>query len=127
MVTCAITHKLRASVNQSSTLSLDGNITSQDVQIVQLALNVAPTDCQAIVLSSVEYLAFVNALQNPSSGGGSGGTVQTPTPQNWLELGNMSIQDAQVISGFIGLLWAGVWGFKQVAKAFSISERNQDE
>jgi len=54
-------------------------------------------------------------------------TTETPTPQNWQELGNMSIADAQVISGYVGLLWAGVWGIKQVIKSLSISERNQDE
>lgn len=54
-------------------------------------------------------------------------TTETPTPQNWLELGNMSIADAQVISGYVGLLWAAVWGIKQVVKSLSISERNQDE
>ena len=57
----------------------------------------------------------------------AGGTSQTQVPQNWLELGNMSIADAQVISGYVGLLWAGVWGIKQVIKSLSIFERNQDE
>lgn len=72
-------------------------------------------------LAVVKSVYLLDAPPDTSSG------TQTPTPQNWQELGNMSIQDAQVISGYIGLLWAGVWGFKQVAKAFSISERNHDE
>lgn len=77
--------------------------------------------CAMLTLTGAEYQALLS-----NSGSGSG-TIQTPTPQNWLELGNMSIADAQVISGYVGLLWAVVWGIKQVVKSLSISERNQDE
>jgi hypothetical protein len=55
------------------------------------------------------------------------GTSQTPTPQNWLELGNMSVADAQSTSVYIGLLWAMVWGFKQVARSLINRERDVDE
>lgn len=76
------------------------------------------------------YVVGINAYlvaDSDTSGSGSSGTSQTQVAQNWQELGNMSIQDAQVISGYIGLLWAGVWGIKQIARSFNISERDQDE
>lgn len=58
---------------------------------------------------------------------GTPGTIQTPNYPAWNELGSLSIADAQVISGYVGLLWAGVWGIRQVIKSLSIFERNQDE
>lgn len=74
--------------------------------------------CAAVSISGAEYLALTEA---------STGTPQTPNYPAWNELGSLSIADAQVISGYVGLLWAGVWGIKQVIKSLSISERNQDE
>jgi len=74
--------------------------------------------CSFVSISGAEYLALKNV---------SGGTVQTPSYPAWNELGSLSIADAQVISGYVGLLWAGVWGLKQVIKSLSISERYQDE
>ena len=72
---------------------------------------------------TVGYVVGINAYLVADSSD----TSQTQVAQNWQELGNMSIQDAQVISGAIGLLWAGVWGFKQLARALTVSERDQDE
>jgi hypothetical protein len=77
--------------------------------------------CALLVLSGAEYSALL------ANSGSSSGTTQTPTPQGWQELMSLSIADAQVISGCIGLLWAGVWGIKQVIKSLSFTERNQDE
>jgi hypothetical protein len=77
--------------------------------------------CAMLTLTGAEYAAL---LANSSS---NSGTTQTPTPQGWQELMSLSIADAQVISGYIGLLWASVWGIKQVIKSLSFYERNQDE
>lgn len=55
------------------------------------------------------------------------GTAQTQVPQNWQELGNMSMADAQLISGYIALLWAGMWGAKQVIRALFTNEGVKDE
>lgn len=35
----------------------------------------------------------------------------------WCELGNMSMADAQVISAYVGLVWAIAFGFKALRKA----------
>jgi hypothetical protein len=77
--------------------------------------------CAMLTLTGAEYAALL------ANSGSSSGTTQTPTPQGWQELMSLSIADAQVISGYIGLLWAGVWGIKQVIKSLSFTERNQDE
>lgn len=97
------------------------DFTSSGVPAVALVVDPSVTDlasCVAVSISGAEYLALKNA---------GGGTVQTPSYPAWNELGSLSIADAQVISGYVGLLWAGVWGLKQVIKSLSISERNQDE
>lgn len=79
----------------------------------------APDGTQGIVIYKDVYLS-----DQPIS---AGSAVETPTPQNWLELGNMSMADAQLISGYIALLWAAMWGAKQIIRALFINERNQDE
>lgn len=101
--------------------SIGGGVSNtQATVLVPDKSGTAIADCEAVSISGADYAAL-------KAGAGSSGSVQTPTPQNWLELGNMSVADAQVISGYVGLLWAGVWGIKQVIKSLSISERNQDE
>lgn len=44
---------------------------------------------------------------------GSGGT------NAWCELGNISMQDAQVISSYVGLVWAIAFGFKALRNAIT--------
>jgi hypothetical protein len=78
--------------------------------------------CAFVVETGPEYAArLVRDAQTQSS------TTQTTSYPAWNELGSLSIADAQVISGYVGLLWAGVWGIKQIVKSVSIFERNQDE
>jgi len=77
------------------------------------------TACDFVLLTSAEYDQIFHAL--------SAGTSPTPNYPAWNELGSLSIADAQVITGYVALLWAGVWGIKQIIKSLSISERNQDE
>jgi hypothetical protein len=47
--------------------------------------------------------------------------VEDGASNAWRELGNMSIEDAQVIGVAVGLLWAGAWGFKAIRKAISLN------
>jgi hypothetical protein len=77
------------------------------------------TACDFVLLTPVEYDQIYHSVL--------AGTSATPTYPAWNELGSLSISDAQVISAYVGLLWAGVWGIKQLAKAFFSPERNQDE
>lgn len=44
----------------------------------------------------------------------------------WRELGNMSIENAQVIGTSVMLVWAGAWGIKQVVKAIDITSTERD-
>lgn len=44
----------------------------------------------------------------------------------WRELGNMSIENAQVISVAVGLVWAGAWGIKALVKAVSINDPDRE-
>ena len=37
----------------------------------------------------------------------------------WRELGNMSIENAQVIGTAVMLVWAVAWGFKAIARAIT--------
>jgi hypothetical protein len=75
--------------------------------------------CPYLLMSQAEYKSVAAASAAAS--------VQTPSYPAWNELGSLSIADAQVITGYVGLLWAGVWGIKQIVKSVSIFERNQDE
>jgi len=45
----------------------------------------------------------------------------------WRELGNMSIENAQVISAYVGLVWAIAWGFKAIASSISQNEGEKNE
>jgi hypothetical protein len=77
------------------------------------------TACDFVLLTNAEYDQIYHSVL--------AGTSVTPTPQNWLELGNMSVADAQSTSVYIGLLWAMVWGFKQIARSLINRERDVDE
>jgi hypothetical protein len=74
-----------------------------------------------VIDTGTEYVARQNAI---AAAGSSAAATSYPA---WNELGSLSIADAQVITGYVGLLWAGVWGIKQIVKMLSSSERNQDE
>lgn len=80
------------------------------------------TGCALVVETGPEYAARLVRESQAESG-----TTQTVSYPAWNELGSLSIADAQVISGYVGLLWAVVWGIKQIVKSLSIFERNQDE
>jgi hypothetical protein len=96
--------------------SLNSPLTGATVLVPDSVTNVST--CFAVSISGAEYAALVASS--------SSGTAQTTYPA-WNELGSLSIADAQVITGYVGLLWAGVWGVKQIVKMLSSSERNQDE
>lgn len=49
------------------------------------------------------------------------------TQNAWRELGNLSLENAQVISVAIGLLWAAAWGFKTVGRAISAHSSSESE
>ena len=51
--------------------------------------------------------------------------VGTGASNAWSELGNMSIDNAHQIGLSVGLLWAGMWGFKAISKAISINEEKE--
>lgn len=44
----------------------------------------------------------------------------------WRELGNMSIENATVISMAVGGVWAVAWGFKALIKAASIYDTERE-
>lgn len=44
----------------------------------------------------------------------------------WRELGNMSIENAQVIGISVGCAWAVAWGFKALVKAVSINDPERE-
>lgn len=49
-------------------------------------------------------------------------------PNAWQELGNMTIQDAQVISAYIAVVWAVAWGFRVLRSAVvNYYESSQNE
>lgn len=45
--------------------------------------------------------------------------VETGSASGWRELGNMSIENAQVIGAYVGLVWAIAWGCRAVSKTLS--------
>lgn len=54
--------------------------------------------------------------------------VETGASNAWSELGNMSVQDAQTISVYVGLVWAVAWGFRAVRESiFSVNEGNTND
>ena len=52
--------------------------------------------------------------------------VDDGASNSWRELGNMSSQDALVVSGAVGLFWAGAWAFKNIGRVVSLSS-NENE
>ena len=53
--------------------------------------------------------------------------VETGASNVWTELGNMSMQNAQEISAYVGFLWAIAWGLRAIRDAISLNEGNRDE
>lgn len=45
----------------------------------------------------------------------------------WQELGNMSIENANVISGYVALVWAVAWGFRAIRSSISNYESKENE
>ena len=52
--------------------------------------------------------------------------VETGSASGWRELGNMSIENAQVIGGFVGVVWAVAWGFRAVAKSSTLERQDHE-
>lgn len=52
--------------------------------------------------------------------------VDTGGSNAWNELGNMSIGDAQMISAYVGGVWAIAWGFKAISKHFFSDEDSNE-
>lgn len=50
---------------------------------------------------------------------------QTQTNNAWQELGNMSIENAHVIGLSVGLLWAGAYTFRLLARAIPDPIQNE--
>lgn len=48
--------------------------------------------------------------------------VETGGASGWRELGNMSIENAAEISGYVGVVWAIAWGFRAIAKSLFLPE-----
>lgn len=44
----------------------------------------------------------------------------------WRELGDMSIENAQVISMAVGLCWATAWGIRALIRVFSINDPERE-
>lgn len=53
--------------------------------------------------------------------------VETGGSNAWRELGNMSIENAQVISGYVGAVFAAAWIFRQIRNAVLTHEGVSDE
>jgi len=51
--------------------------------------------------------------------------VETGASNAWSELGNMSIQNAELISVYVGVAWAVAWGFKAIGKSISLNEEKE--
>lgn len=43
--------------------------------------------------------------------------VEDGASNAWRELGNMSIQDAELIGASVAVVWAIAWGFRAIRKA----------
>ena len=43
--------------------------------------------------------------------------IETGAPSAWVELGNMSIENAELIGGCVGGLWALAWSLKAIRKS----------
>lgn len=52
--------------------------------------------------------------------------VEDGSSNAWRELGNMSIQDAELIGGSVAVVWAIAWGFRAIRKAVLDYERDSD-
>lgn len=53
--------------------------------------------------------------------------VDTGGSNAWRELGNMSIDNAQVIGASVGFVWAVAWTFKAIAKYLNSNESSHHE
>lgn len=53
--------------------------------------------------------------------------VETGASNAWTELGNMSMENAQEISAYVGLLWAIAWGLRALRNSMSLNEGINDE
>jgi len=78
---------------------------------------VTPADgiesCDAVALTAAEYQKIM-----------SSSAVQVSA---WQELGNMSIENAQVISAYIAAVWAIAWGLRAIRKSISTFESADHE
>ncbi|HEY0587483.1 MAG TPA: hypothetical protein VGD52_15205 [Pseudoduganella sp.] len=51
--------------------------------------------------------------------------VETGASNAWSELGNMSIENAELISAAAGCVWAVAFGMKAIRKAISLNEEKE--
>lgn len=51
--------------------------------------------------------------------------VETGASNAWSELGNMSIQNAELIGAYVGVVWALAFGFKAIRKSISVNEEKE--
>lgn len=51
--------------------------------------------------------------------------VEGGSGNNWRELGNMSIANAEQIGVAVGVVWAIAWGFRAIAKSLSNYESSE--
>jgi hypothetical protein len=50
--------------------------------------------------------------------------LESGAANNWRELGNMSIENAQLIGVSVGVVWAVAFGFKLIISALRVDEPN---
>lgn len=53
--------------------------------------------------------------------------VETGASNAWRELGNMSIQDAEVIGSYVMFVWAVAWAFKAIRNSIPNYEGSNNE
>jgi hypothetical protein len=51
--------------------------------------------------------------------------VETGSSNAWSELGNMSIENAQLVGAEVGAVWAIAWGFRAVLKSLFNSKETE--
>lgn len=53
--------------------------------------------------------------------------VETGSSNSWRELGNLSLQDAELISAHVVFVWVLAWGFRAIRYAISTNEGISNE